>query len=106
VERSVIQETCLEIGELQEHWLAEKRVRTARREKIHRIDELIEEFEKLNLAEEAEVPYELRGRAVALITAEANGTPSRVAECVAVSDWMDALYEVQDTLMFASDEAD
>ena len=104
--RSVIEETCLEIGELQEHWLAEKRVRTARREKIHRIDELIEEFEKLNLAEEAEVPYELRGRAVAVITAVANGGSSRIAECVAVSDWMDALYDVQDTLMFASDDAD
>jgi hypothetical protein len=106
VVHSVIEETCLEIGELQEHWLAEKRVRTARREKIHRIDELIEEFEKLNLAEEAEVPYELRGRAITLINAEANGGPSHVAECVAVSDWMDALYDVQDTLMFASDDAD
>jgi hypothetical protein len=106
VVHSVIEETCLEIGELQEHWLAEKRVRTARREKIHRIDELIEEFEKLNLAEEAEVPFELRGRAITLINAEANGGPSRVAECVAVSDWMDALYDAQDTLMFASDDAD
>ena len=52
------------------------------------------------------MPYELRGRAVAVITAEANGGSSRIAECVAVSDWMDALYDVQDTLMFASDEAD
>ena len=106
VERRVIQETCLEIGDLQEHWLAEKRARTARREKIHRIDELIEEFEKLNLADEADVPVELKGRATALIVAEAHPLATRLSGCVAIAEWMDALYDVQDTLMFSGDDAD
>lgn len=101
----MIEETCLEIGELQEHWLAEKRQRTARREKIHRIDELIEEFEKLNLADEPEVPVELRGRAIAMI-AEARPRQVQLHEPLAIAEWMDALYDVQDTLMFAGDEAD
>ena len=102
----MIEETCLEIGELQEHWLAEKRARTARREQIHRIDELIEEFEKLNLADEAEVPLELKGRAVAVIALGPHPMATRTVEPVAIAEWMDALYDVQDTLMFAGDDSD
>ena len=102
----MIQETCVEIGELEQHWLKEKRARTARRQKIHFIDELIEEFEKLNLADEAEIPVELRGRAAALISAEAHPLATRAPDQVAIAEWMDALYDVQDTLMFPGDEPD
>lgn len=102
----MIQETCFEIGQLEEHWLAEKRARTARREKIHRIDELIEEFEKLNLADEPEVPCELVGRASSLIHAEGHALALRSSQEIPISEWMDALYDVQDTLMFASDDED
>ncbi|MBV9100706.1 MAG: hypothetical protein JOZ46_10575 [Candidatus Dormibacteraeota bacterium] len=102
----MIEETCLEIGELQEHWLAEKRARMARREQIHRIDDLIEEFEKLNLADEAEVPIELKGRATAVIASGPHPLELRAVEPVAIAEWMDALYDVQDTLMFAGDDSD
>ena len=48
----MLQETCWEIDQLEAHWVAEREARTARRRKIQYIDELLEELEKLNLAEE------------------------------------------------------
>ena len=100
----MIQETCVEIGQLEQHWLREKRARTARREKIRRIDELIEELEKLNLADEAEVPVDLVGRVSAVVRAEHHAVALRRADEVQIAEWMDALYDVQDTLMFATDD--
>ncbi len=66
----MIQETCVEIGELEARWTSLREARNARRQKIRYIDELIDQFEKLNLADEVEVPYELVGRAVALMSNE------------------------------------
>ena len=57
----MIQETCVEIGELEARWTSLREARNARRQKIRYIDELIDAFEKLNLADEVEVPYELVG---------------------------------------------
>ena len=57
----MIQETCVEIGELEARWTSLREARNARRQKIRYIDELIDQFEKLNLADEVEVPYELVG---------------------------------------------
>jgi hypothetical protein len=103
----MIQETCFEIGELEAHWVAERDARTARRRQIHYIDELIEEFEKLNLADEREIPAELIGKATALIGTASLALTARPTAEVAISEWMDALYDVQDTLMFSSgDETD
>jgi hypothetical protein len=102
----MIQETCVEIGELEARWTSLREARNARRQKIRYIDELIDAFEKLNLADEVEVPYELVGRAVALVRSDAlvaGRSPSEVM----ISEWMDALYEVQDSLMFtAEDDSD
>jgi hypothetical protein len=99
----MIQETCVEIGELEARWTSLREARNARRQKIRYIDELIDQFEKLNLADEVEVPYELVGRAVALVRSDAlvaGRSPSEVM----ISEWMDALYEVQDSLMFTSED--
>jgi hypothetical protein len=98
----MIQETSVEIGALERHWIAEKRARSARRDRIHAIDGLIEEFEKLNLADEAEVPIELRGRAYRIIREDGHPVAMRPAEQIGISEWMDALYDVQDSLMFST----
>jgi len=93
----------VEIGELEARWTSLREARNARRQKIRYIDELIDAFEKLNLADEVEVPYELVGRAVALVRSDAlvaGRSPSEVM----ISEWMDALYEVQDSLMFTSED--
>ena len=102
----MIQETCVEIGELEARWTSLREARNARRQKIRYIDELIDAFEKLNLADEVEVPYELVGRAVALVSDD-RLVAGRVPDELMISEWMDALYEVQDTLMFtAEDDSD
>jgi hypothetical protein len=102
----MIQETCVEIGELEARWTSLREARNARRQKIRYIDELIDAFEKLNLADEVEVPYELVGRAVALVSDD-RLIAGRVPDELMISEWMDALYEVQDSLMFtAEDDSD
>lgn len=104
VDIGVIQGTCLEIGELEGRWQAEREARDARRHKIRQIDELIEEFERLNLADEAEIPIELHGRAVRLVRAEAHRVQERERPALSVAEWMDALYDVQDTLMIPMED--
>jgi len=104
VDVGIIEGTCLEIGELEERWQAERETRDARRRKIHQIDELIEEFERLNLADEPEIPVELQGRVVRLVRAEAHPVGGRAVHTVSVSEWMDALYDVQDTLMIPMED--
>jgi hypothetical protein len=102
----MIQETCVEIGELEARWTSLREARNARRQKIRYIDELIDAFEKLNLADEVEVPYELVGRAVVLVPNDVLVAGRSPGELM-ISEWMDALYEVQDSLMFtAEDESD
>jgi len=102
----MIQETCVEIGELEARWTSLREARNARRQKIRYIDELIDAFEKLNLADEVEVPFELVGRAVALVPSDVL-VAGRLPGELMISEWMDALYEVQDSLMFtAEDESD
>jgi hypothetical protein len=100
----MIEETCVEIGELEAHWVAERQARTARRRQIHYVDELIEEFEKLNLADEREIPIELMGKAVALIGARSELLTEREVNEIAIAEWMDALYDVQDGLMFSNED--
>jgi hypothetical protein len=102
----MIQETCVEIGELEARWTSLREARNARRQRIRYIDELIDAFEKLNLADEVEVPYELVGRAVALVPSGVLVGGRSPGELM-ISEWMDALYEVQDSLMFtAEDDSD
>jgi hypothetical protein len=100
----MIQETCVEIGELEARWTSLREARNARRQKIRYIDELIDQFEKLNLADEIEVPYELVGRAIALVSNDDHLIAGRSPDQLVISEWMDALYDVQDSLMFTAEE--
>src|SRR5437879_3099623 len=102
----MLQETCLEIHELEAHWAADREARTARRRKIQQIDELLEELEKLNLADEVSVPVELIGRVHEVVISERHTLCTRPVVEVVIAEWMDALYDVQDGLMFASDDED
>lgn len=95
----MIQETCRQIAEIRERWDVEREARGARREKIRLIDDLINQFELLNLAEEPTVPVELTAKVVWLVRAEAHPICERPLQEVTILDWMDALYDVQDGLM-------
>ncbi|MGH7686391.1 MAG: hypothetical protein ACREN2_06205 [Candidatus Dormibacteria bacterium] len=102
----MIQETSAEIEELEQRWVRVRRARDARRQRLRSIDELINEFEKLNLADEREVPTELRGRVLAAIGPHSQTLTRRTQDSVAISEWMDVLYDVQDGLMFGAEETD
>jgi hypothetical protein len=77
-----------------------RRVRYARRHRIRLIDQVINEFELLNLAGVSVVPGELTRRANGLIRSDLVG--ARVMpddRVVPIADWVSALFEVQDALM-------
>jgi len=96
----MIQETCTVITELQERAVAETQARYARRNKIRDIDDLINEFEMLNLAEEPEVPRDLHHKVARLVVTEAHPLASKATgDEVRIAEWMEALYDMQDTLM-------
>lgn len=105
-ETVLIYETCLTISELQERAVAERDARASRRNKIRALDRLIDEFELLNLAEEVEVPGDLRHKAAAVIGRAAHPLAQRPPHEVPIADWMEALYELQDTLMLPGEEVD
>lgn len=95
----MLQETCARIDELQGFWAGELRARYARRNRLHEIDELLNQFEMLNLADEARVPDELRRRMVLLVRAQAHPLAERPPEEIGIAEWMEALYDLQDGLM-------
>ncbi len=78
--------------------------RYARRNRITAIDALLEEFEQLNLAEEESAPADLLGRAQSLVVMESHPLAERHPREVSIADWMEALYDIQDTLMLPLDE--
>jgi len=100
----LIQETCLTISELKKRAESERDARYARRKKIQAIDLLISEFEMLNLAEEVDVPGDLRYRATRFIGSAAHPLAKRPTDQIPVADWMEALYDLQDTLMLPSED--
>jgi hypothetical protein len=96
----IIQETRQTIEALEVRWERELEQRYARRNKIRFIDELLNDFEELNLAEEPEVPATLKSQVGTLVKQEAHPLKLRDFQQVSVGEWMEALYDIQDTLMF------
>ncbi len=95
----MIRETCLQIDTLAETHEKARQQRYARRNRIHLIDELLNEFEMLNLAEEPVIPGDLQIKVRRLIVEEHHPVAQRPITEMRILDWMDALYDVQDTLM-------
>lgn len=103
----MIRETCAQIDELADQHERERQQRYARRNRIHLIDEILNEFEMLNLAEEPIIPCDLQVKVRRLVIEERHPVADRPPSEVRILDWMDALYDVQDTLMLNDgDEAD
>ncbi len=95
----MIQETCTRIEELEDYWTAQIRARHARRNKIRDIDDMLNQFEMLNLADELAIPDELRRRVATFLRGEDNQLRARDPMDVSIPEWMEALYDVQDGLM-------
>ena len=100
----MIEETILVIDELAERETLEREARYARRNKIRYIDELLNDMESLNLADEVEIPLELLARTTGLLSAERHSICARPMEEITIADWMEALYDIQDTLMIPFDD--
>jgi hypothetical protein len=100
----MIDRTVLQIERLNEHHEREREHRYARRNRIRYIDELLNEFELLNLADEPDVPRELTGKAYQLVAEEEHPILRRPLREVPIADWMDALYDLQDTLMLTVED--
>jgi hypothetical protein len=96
-------QTSLTVGDLRTQDHNARRMRYARRHRIRLIDQVINEFELLNLAGVSVVPGELTRRATGFISGDAAG--ARVMpddRAVPIADWVAALFEVQDALMLPS----
>lgn len=103
---STIAETSHEISKLIEVDHSTRQERSARRNKILFIDRLLNDLEQLNIAEEDEVPSVLRGQCRKLLIREGHPLGRNRPEEVSIAEWMDALYDVQDGLMFTIGDED
>lgn len=101
-----IAETSHEITKLYEVDHLSRRERDARRNKILFVDRLLNELEQLNIAEEVVVPVPLRVQCRRLLAREGHPLSRARAEEVTIAEWMDALYDVQDGLMFTIGDED
>jgi hypothetical protein len=96
----MIEETSVEISAMRERWQLEREQRYARRNRIRYIDELLNELEMLNLADQRQMPPVLSVAINKVIEESPEVTVLAQAKPASVMEAMDALYEIQDSLMY------
>jgi hypothetical protein len=100
---ALFDQTSLAVGDLTTQDHDARRVRYARRHRIRLIDQVINEFELLNLAGVSVIPGELSRRAHGFISGDAASARVMPSDrVVPIADWVSALFEVQDALMLPS----
>jgi hypothetical protein len=77
-----------------------QRAKYARRNKMHLIDKLLNELEMLNLADQRQMPPVLSVAINKVIEESPEVTVLATAKPASVMEAMDALYEIQDSLMY------
>ena len=77
-----------------------QRAKYARRNKMHHIDRLLNELEMLNLADQRQMPPVLSVAINKVIEESPEVTVLAQAKPASVMEAMDALYEIQDSLMY------
>ena len=102
----MIRETSLEIDATHRRWRVEFESRYARKNKLRYIDQLLNELENLNLAEAGAMPRDLRGRVHRVLSDHGHRVVRGASPRLTIADSMEALYEVQDTLMLPGMEDD
>jgi hypothetical protein len=96
----MIEEACLAIEEMSERDRTVRASKYARRNKMRYIDKLLNELEMLNLAEKRVMPQTLSVAVDRLISDSTLPTAPAERKPDSVIAAMDALYEIQDSLMF------
>jgi hypothetical protein len=100
----MINETSLEISHEYKRWQVELEGRHARRNRVRYIDRLLNDLELLNLTESPVIPPGFR-RQVRQFLEECEHPLSRRSERdLRIADAMEALYDIQDTLLLGGDD--
>ena len=100
----MIHETSLEIIDQHKLWQVELETRQARRNRVRHIDRLLNQLELLNLSESPTMPTDFR-RSVKGFLAECDHPLARRTERdLTIAMCMEALYDIQDTLLLGGDE--
>jgi hypothetical protein len=100
----MIQEACAAIERVEERERRARELKYGRRNKIRHIDRLLNELEVLNLADRHEVPERLAVELDRVIKESEIVAVARQPRPETVTEAMDVLYEIQDSLMFNEDE--
>ena len=100
----MIRETSLEIDTTLRRDQAEIELRHARRNKVRYIDHLLNELETLNLADHGVMPATLRDEVRGFLTDNGHSPRWSAAHGLTIPDCMEALYDIQDTLLLGSDQ--
>lgn len=100
----MIRDTSVEITELYKRWQVELESRYARRNKVRYIDYLLNELELLNLADARTMPAELRREVRLFVESCEHSLASKAEKDLTIAETMEALYDIQDTLLLGSDE--
>jgi hypothetical protein len=101
----MIEEACVAIEDIEERERRAREIKYGRRNRIRYIDRLLNELEMLNLADETQVPERLATELGRLMADSAVVALVQQARPESVTEAMDVLYEIQDSLMF-NEQAD
>ena len=96
----MIEEACVAIEDIEERERRAREIKYGRRNRIRYIDRLLNELEMLNLADETQVPERLATELGRLMADSAVVALVQQARPESVTEAMDVLYEIQDSLMF------
>src|SRR2546423_15538630 len=100
----MIQEACAMIERVEARERRSREAKYGRRNRIRYIDQLLNELEMLNLADESRVPERLAIELDRMMAESRALEPARQPRPESVTEAMDVLYEIQDSLMFNQDE--
>jgi len=103
---AMIQEACVAIEDIEERERRAREVKYSRRNRIRYIDRLLNELEMLNLAERTQVPERLGMELDRLMAESAVVALVQQPRPDSVTEAMDVLYEIQDSLRLSETDDD
>jgi hypothetical protein len=102
----MINETSVQISHQYKRWQVELESRHARRNRVRYIDRLLNQLELLNLAESPALPPPFRREVRHFLLDCEHSLGMRSERDLAIPDCMEALYDIQDTLLLGGDDED
>lgn len=100
----MIDRTILLIDRLSEYHEREHVRRYARRNRLRRLDGLLEQFEELNLRDVEEAPRSLAHRVYGLAYEDYHPLLCQPLGAISIAQWMETLFDLQDPLLFYSED--